>query len=105
MRKKKQRSIDRRKLHKDCWNLDYAFIKWLNQHLIVFKKDASKIVDLEYYKFEYHGQELTQLQIIDKLIRLTTEILVSSDMWEQSCCDKVNEVLELWKLVFPTMWW
>ena len=48
MRKKKQRSIDKRKLHKECWDLDWAFVKWLQQHLIIFKKDASKIVDLEY---------------------------------------------------------
>ena len=105
MRKKKQRSIDKRKLHKECWDLDWAFVKWLQQHLIIFKKDASKIVDLEYYKFEYKGEELTQLQIIDKLIRLTTEVIVAYDLWDETCLKQLDEILDLWKLVFPVMWW
>ncbi len=105
MRKKKRRSIDKRKLHKDCWDLDWAFITWLQQHLIVFKKDASSVVDLEYYKFKYKDEELTQLQIIDKLIRLTTEVIVDYDLWNEYCLTKINEILDLWKLVFPAMWW
>ena len=74
----KKRTIDKRKIRKDCWDLDYAFTKWLNEHLKVYKKDAIKIVDLEYHKFTYNDEELTQLEIIDKLIHITNFLLNDS---------------------------
>ena len=63
--------ITKKKLRQECWNLDYELIKWLNEHLKIYKEDACKVVDLEYKKYKYHKTELTQLQIIDSLIEIT----------------------------------
>ena len=100
----KKKTINKNKIRKECWNLDAAFIDWLNIHLKVFKKDAIKIVDLEFHKFNYNGEELTQLQIIDRLIQLTND-LKTTNVWDQGYTGKQDEMLDLWKLVFPAMWW
>ena len=64
----KKKTINKKKISKECWDLDSAFLKWLKEHLIVYLKEASKVVDLNWYKFQYKGEELTQEQIIKKNI-------------------------------------
>ena len=100
----KRRTIEKNRIRKDCWDLDFAFIKWLNSHLKVYKKDASKIVDLTYHTYIYNDKELTQIEIIDKLISLTNELLNMSNV-DFDYAEKTTEMLNLWTLVFPAMWW
>ena len=64
----KKKTINKKKIRKECWDLDSAFLKWLKEHLIVYLKEASKVVDLNWHKFQYKGEELTQEQIIKKNI-------------------------------------
>lgn len=101
----KRKTQDKRKLHKDCWDLDFAFIKWLNVHLKVYKKDAARVVDLDYHKFDYNGRKWSQGEIIDRLISLTNSCLLAGDIWSDGYEEKVTEILNLWVLVFPAMWW
>ena len=97
----------KRKLKEECWNINYSFIKWLHQHLKVYKEDAGKTVDLTYHKFNYKDKEYTQLEIIDRLIELTDALIFEEkyfDMKEETDA-KVKEMLDLFVLVFPTLWW
>ena len=43
-------------MQEECWNLGYEFVKWLNEHLKIYVEDKPKIVDLEYFKFDYKGK-------------------------------------------------
>lgn len=102
----KKKTIKKKKLSKECWSLDYQFIEWLNEHLKVYKKDASKFINLEFHKFEYQNREWTQREIIDRLIVLTDILVTDYDyLYPNEQEDKVNEMLDLWKIVFPAMWW
>lgn len=96
----------------DCntdWNLNNEFIHWLNYHLKRYLESASTIVDLEYRKFTYKNKEYTQKQIIEKLIRLTDEFLKDEWGYEQDDYKKqieiVDEIFDLFHLVFWNMWW
>lgn len=100
----KKTHIKKKKISKECWGLDYNFIKWLNQHLKVYLKDASKIVDLNYYKFAYKDKEYTQEEIIKRMIYLSDEAM-TLDKWDNEYFVCVDELLDLWKIVFHTMWW
>ena len=91
----KKKTIQKRKMAKECWDLDWTFIKWLNEHLKVYKKDASKIVDLEYHKFNYKGEELTQLEVINRLIQITNYLIDDYNVWEDEVSAKIDEMLEL----------
>ena len=59
----------------ETWNLDWEFFRWVNSRFKQYRKDASDIVDLELYKFNYKGKEYTQLELINKVIKLTTYFL------------------------------
>ena len=100
--------IKNKKISKECWNLDYELIKWLNTHLKVYKKEASKIVDLEFYKFTYKKKEYTQLEILDRLIEIT-DYLLDIDYFIIEVPELVNknknEMYDLLKLVHWNLWW
>lgn len=105
MNKKRLRTIKNNKISKECWNLDYSFVKWLNEHLKVYKKEASKIVDLEYHTFEYRGRKYTQLEIIDRMIFLSDELMFYYYDWGDFYKEYIEQLLDLWKIVFEAMWW
>ena len=94
----------------ECWNLDWAFIKWLNSRLKIYKKGASKIVNLEYHKFIYEDKEYTQLELIDKLIDITNWFIdneIFNFVWEEpeKAEKKKNEMMDIFKLIYWSLWW
>ena len=84
------------------WNLNNEFIHWLNYHLKRYLENADTIVDLEFHHYFYAGEEFTQKEIIEELIRLTDEYIKDSDSVEEKV---VDEIFELFHLVFWNMWW
>lgn len=88
------------------WCLNMEFIYWLNKWFKEYKKNASKIVDLTYHKFTYKDREMTQIEIIDRIIELTDIIKKDADgFWNKEVMPLVDEVFELFHLVFYAMWW
>ena len=90
---------------KDCdtdWNLNSEFIHWLNYWFKEFKEKAK--IDLEFHIFLYKGEELTQIEIIDRIIELTDKIL-KEDEYFMSSDEQLDEVFMLFRIVFPAMWW
>ena len=75
-----------------------------------YKEEAIGIVDLEYYKFKYKRKEYTQLQLIDRVIELTDEML-TDEYWDLIYTDaerleKIkDEVFDIFKLIYGAMWW
>jgi len=99
----KHNTIKKRKISRDCWDLDYAFFRWLGERLPVYLKEAGKIIDLEFRKFEFRGKEYTQKELIERmiyLIRASDKNEINDLDW-----DKWKEVLEIWAVVAPAMWW
>lgn len=118
---KKRRLIlkEKKKISKECWNLDYEFFKWLDIRLKTYLKDANKVVDLLYSRFDVNGEQLTQKDIIERMIVLLDEIK-KIDNYEESYDiqtvenykeldklykDKIKELCNLWGIVLPSMWW
>lgn len=104
MTKKRLRKIEEKKIYKECYDLDLSFIKWLNSRLKIYLKGASNIIDLTFYKFEFKGENYTQEELIKKMIKLSDEILVG-DWIDEGYSEKIDELLDIWKLVFKVMWW
>lgn len=108
---------EQKRIKEECWSLDFYLIKWLEEHLKVFKEDASKIVDLEYHKFKYKGKEYTQLELINKLLE-TINFLLSDEPYGSGNYTKLisakdvrrinarkNEMYDLLKLLHWQLWW
>ena len=87
---------------RETWNLDTSFYQWLYERLRMYKDIGGEVVDLNYHKFDVDGKELTQLQIIDRLLELLPK-QIKSDVWEET--DYCAEICDLWKTVLPSMWW
>ena len=94
----------------ETWNLDCEFFRWVNSRIKQYRKDASDIVDLEFYKFNYKGKEYTQLELINKVIKLTNRLIdedyFMSKLEEAEEITKMkDEVFDIFKLIFFSMWW
>ena len=70
----------------ETWNLNYEFILWLNSRFKKYREQAIKVVDLEYYKFEYKDKTYTQLQVIDRIIELT-DYIIDNDYYKMMWSD------------------
>lgn len=92
---------------RETWCLENIFYQWMYEHLKMFKKRASKIVNLEYHKFNVNGEEMTQLQAINRMIELLEKIVSSKDsIFEGNNWDEERrELLAIWAEVLPAMWW
>lgn len=94
------------KLTQECWNIDYSFILWLHEHLTKYLEDASKVVDLEYHKIDYKGNTYTQLEIINKILEITTKLKDEDAYYGiEDVGKQVNEMLDLFKTAYFYLWW
>ena len=89
----------------EIWNLDCEFIKWVNSRFKKYKEEAGKIVDLEFRKFQYEGKEYTQLELIDKVIKLSNEYIGTNLLSKDKLNSIKDEIFDIFKLIFWTMWW
>lgn len=88
----------------ETWNLDYEFVKWVNSRFKKYKKQASTTVDLEFHTFVYKNKKYTQLELINKVIELSDKYL-NSDLFKNKLDSIKNEIFDVFKLIFWTMWW
>lgn len=98
----KHKAIKKRRISRDCWSLDYAFFKWLEERLPVYLKEGGAFVDLEFYKFDHRGKEYTQKELIERMIHLL-DTKKGDDLEKEF--EKEKEILEIWAMVAPAMWW
>ena len=52
--------------NRETWNLDRIFIEWIYTRVMMYKECC--ILDLNYHKFAYKDLELTESEIIDKIL-------------------------------------
>lgn len=60
-------------------------------------------VDLGFHSVEIDGEEVTQLQCIQRILKLTGEALTRPE--EGVATDRLREAILIWAEVFPLMWW
>jgi len=92
------------------WDLNNHFIEDMNVKLKKYRELAGEKVDLEFHTFEYKGKTYTQLELINKLIDLTDELIdLDINTWDGKDAGQVqkdiNEVFNIMKLVVYSLWW
>ena len=88
--------------NRETWNLDRIFIEWIYTRIMMYKECC--ILDLNYHKFAYKDLELTQGEIIDKILELAKEILLDINN-DNLFYNNSREICDLWKEILPYMWW
>ncbi len=90
---------------RETWNLDYTFITWVYERFSMYKDIGSEVVDLEYHKFTVEGKEYTQLQLINIILELCEFLLKNDDSWKEEYYAVYSELLKLFSVIIPAMWW
>ena len=100
---------------RDTWNMDMYIIASLYGHLKRYKELCKDVVDLEYCEFSVNGEELTQLQCINKMIDNCKFILDNIDYDPETDMsikeqfkltdEKMRETFDILKEVFWVIWW
>ena len=88
---------------RETWSLDYAFVEWLLERLVMYKNVT--IVDMSYHKFDFKGEVLTQEECIDRMIELCKKYIFTKDSWDAELPKTWYELTELWSICGQAMWW
>lgn len=87
----------------ETWNMDRIFCEWLYSHCRMYLEITDGKVDLEFHSVEIDDKEVTQLQCIQRIIKLTGVVLTHPE--EGVATDRLREAILIWAEVFPLMWW
>ena len=87
----------------ETWNMGRIFCEWLYSHCKMYLEKAEGTVDMEFHFIEIDDEELTQLQCIQRILKLTSEALTDSD--GEAFTMQLREAILIWAEVFPLMWW
>ena len=93
---------------KDTWNLDLTLAKYIRKVLKQYVKDCNKVVDLSYYKFNFHNKEITEKEAISYIIKKCKEYEKKDEVSlkkEEKITKKMQEAMHLLADIFPTLWW
>lgn len=93
---------------RDTFNLDFTLAAWLYERLKYFQDEASKVIDFGHYRFDVDGEELTQIECINRMIE-DCKIIILGDTFLEDDFKKMNKAKDdLFKIlskVYWTMWW
>ncbi len=87
---------------RETWNLDDQLAQFIYTRFSAFKELASNAINLEYYKFEYHGKLITQLKAIEIIIEEFGKYLKAG---EEDKYKIPQDICILLGEMFPYMWW
>lgn len=107
----------KKKIKRECWNLDRSFYSWMLEHLKAYLSTAGKVIDLSEYTFTVDEVTLTQDEAIKFLIQLLERIeYIHDNFYEVSLVKSPREIAEeetqtrklamaWWAEILPCMWW
>ena len=88
----------------ETYALDYTLATWLYEHIRGYKDVAPSAINIEYHKFEYGGEEFTQLQMIDKCLE-KLEIYLKTPYQIDDSIQNLQEAMRILTVIIPAMWW
>ena len=92
---------------RETWDFRDLSLGWMYERIKMYIDKCD--VSLDYAKFDYQGETLTQKEVLDRIckdIELYFYAKYSFDPkeWEKRV-PYLNEIGTLWGLVLPAMWW
>lgn len=94
---------------RDTFNMDASLLMWLYECLRFFQDEASKIIvmdDPAHRTFEIDGEQLTQLQCINRMVEDCKVALLSDDFSEYDKMDAaMRDLFKALSEVYWAMWW
>lgn len=92
---------------RDTFNMDYTLIAWIYECLRFFQ-DGKTCINLNYHTFDIDGEELTQMQCIDRMIE-DCVVMLKGDIWKDEEHDEIDaakdDLFKVLSKVYWSMWW
>lgn len=100
----------------DTYSLNAYEMKRVNKLYKRYLELSSEIIDLSYFKYNIKGKEMTQKEVIERIIELSQLYLDKYDnpftnydsdceSWEKELNELLDEYFECRRKVFLQMWW
>jgi hypothetical protein len=89
---------------RDTFSMDMTLIAWLYERLRYFQDEVSQRIDLTYHKFAIDGEEFTQRECIDRMVKYCKTILLEDDVTEKTLC-ATEDLFKILSKVYWAMWW
>ena len=91
---------------RETFSLQETFYQWLYERLKMYREVGGVVVDLTFHKFEWKGEERSQLEMIDLLIKeLEWALVGKANIYDDGDCKRLIEIGEMWAIILPAMWW
>ena len=93
---------------RETWALQTTFVEWLYSHLKMYLDIGGKVVDLDFYTFEYKSEQYTQRKCIEIILSACEKFLKAEDpFWDDddSIVRDMMDAIKLFADMFPAMWW
>ena len=91
---------------RETFSLQETFYQWLYERLKMYREVGGKVIDLTFHKFEWKGEERSQLEMIDLLIEeLRWALVGGANIYDDGDCARLQEIGEMWAVILPAMWW
>jgi len=72
---------------------------------MMYRKKASRIVNLTYHTVEFEGRTYTEEEAIDRIIDWTGYFLKHEWEYDDDAMDALQRAIRLWAEVLPYVWW
>lgn len=89
---------------RDTWNMDTTLVAWLYERLRFFQEEASQQIDFTFHKFDIDGEELNQMQCIERMIE-DCKILILEEVDDVDLTVAKDDLFKVWSKVHFHMWW
>ncbi len=92
---------------RETYDMFIIYAEWLYSHLMMYRKRASKEVDLTYHRMEFEGKRYTEIEAIDKVLKWTRYYLLNREDPDRSAkaFGKLRRASRLWtELLLYVSW-
>lgn len=94
---------------RETWDLSYTINLLLYERLCRYKEIAEKYVNLDFHKFNFNGEILTQRECINRIIEgLEYELLLDSmdeRRNDEHIKKSIDEIYKIYDICKHTLWW
>ena len=80
---------------RDTYSMDFTLVGWLYECLRYFQEKASKIINLDFHKFDIDNEILTQSQCIERMIEDCKTILLMEEFTDEEHDEMLNDSKKL----------
>lgn len=84
---------------RETWNLNDTFIEWLYSRLMMYKEQASNIIDMSFYTYDFNGKTYDLGEAIDYIIE-NCKVYLTSDFRLD-----MQVTITLFGIIHTDVWW